>query len=198
MTPHVPSAEVSAAPVIPSTAVASGSAGYIDAEFVDVRRRHLREYLWILYKYRWLAATCFGIVFGLTCVFTLLAGRVYTATTRLQVTSQSPIQLQLDQNVLRDDDKDRMVNGTSSFVRPPNSTRKNSSCSLAVWKKAAAAWETFSILFRMLPLASRSKPTETGASSAAKAESVCSIPSSDNRKLSIVKPVIGVPMGFVT
>ena len=116
MTPHVPSAEVSAAPVIPSTAVASGSAGYIDAEFVDVRRRHLREYLWILYKYRWLAATCFGIVFGLTCVFTLLAGRVYTATTRLQVTSQSPIQLQLDQNVLRDDDKDRMVNGTSSFL----------------------------------------------------------------------------------
>ena len=41
---------------------------YIDAEFVDVRGRHLREYLWILYKYRWLAATCFGVVFGLTCL----------------------------------------------------------------------------------------------------------------------------------
>src|SRR6516162_2153553 len=116
MTPHVPSAEVSAAPVIPSTAVASGSAGYIDAEFVDVKRRHLREYLWILHKYRWLAATCFGVVFGLTCVFTLLAARVYTATTRLQVTSQSPIQLQLDQNVLRGDESDRTVNGTSSFL----------------------------------------------------------------------------------
>ena len=113
MTPHVPSTEVS---VVPGMPAAGASAGYIDAEFVDVRRRHLREYLWILYKYRWLAATCFGVVFGLTCVFTLLAGRVYTATTRLQVTSQSPIQLQLDQNVLRDDDKDRTVNGTSSFL----------------------------------------------------------------------------------
>ena len=113
MTPHVPSTEVSTVPGMPA---AGAYPGYIDAEFVDVRRRHLREYLWILYKYRWLAATCFGVVFGLTCVFTLLAGRLYTATTRLQVTSQSPIQLQLDQNVLRDDDKDRMVNGTSSFL----------------------------------------------------------------------------------
>src|SRR5262249_26186695 len=104
-----------AAPAV-SSAVSAGSAGYIDAEFVDVRGRHLREYLWILYKYRWLAATCFGVVFGLACVFTLLAGRVYTATTRLQVTSQSPIQLQLEENVLRSDDPDRTVNGTSSFL----------------------------------------------------------------------------------
>src|SRR5215470_14073500 len=114
MTPHVPATELSAvAPAVPS-AVTGGSAGYIDAEFVDVRSRHLREYMWILYKYRWLAATCFGVVFGLTCVHTLLAGRLYTATTRLQVTSQSPIQL--DQNVLRGDDSDRTVNGTSSFL----------------------------------------------------------------------------------
>ena len=34
----------------------------------------------------------------------------------LQVTRQSPIQLQLDQNVLRDDDSDRTVNGSSSFL----------------------------------------------------------------------------------
>jgi capsular exopolysaccharide synthesis family protein len=116
MTPHVPATELSAVAPAVSSAVTGGSTGYIDAEFVDVRSRHLREYLWILYKYRWLAATCFGVVFGLTCVFTLLAGRVYTATTRLQVTSQSPIQLQLDQNVLRSDDPDRTVNGTSSFL----------------------------------------------------------------------------------
>jgi polysaccharide biosynthesis transport protein len=117
MTPHhLPSAEIAAAPAVAPAAVAGGYPGYIDAEFVDVRRRHLREYLWILYKYRWLAATCFGVVLGLTCVFTLLTRRVYTATTRLQVTSQSPIQLQLDQNVLRGDDSDRTVNGTSSFL----------------------------------------------------------------------------------
>jgi polysaccharide biosynthesis transport protein len=118
MTPHVPSTDLATAPApgVPSAAVAGGYPGYIDADFVDVKRRHLREYLWILHKYRWLAATCFGVVFGLTCVFTLLAGRVYTATTRLQVTSQSPIQLQLDQNVLRSDDSDRTVNGTSSFL----------------------------------------------------------------------------------
>jgi capsular exopolysaccharide synthesis family protein len=113
MTPHVPSTEVSTVPGMPA---AGAYPGYIDAEFVDVKGRHLREYLWILHKYRWLAATCFGVVFGLTCVFTLLAGRLYTATTRLQVTSQSPIQLQLDQNVLRGDDRDRTVNGTSSFL----------------------------------------------------------------------------------
>jgi uncharacterized protein involved in exopolysaccharide biosynthesis len=116
MTPHVPATEFpAAAPAVPSV-VTGGSPGYIDAEFVDVHSRHLREYLWILYKYRWLAATCFGVVFGLACVFTLLAGRVYTATTRLQVTSQSPIQLQLEENVLRSDDPDRTVNGTSSFL----------------------------------------------------------------------------------
>src|SRR5262245_6722428 len=118
MTPHhhLPSAEIATAPAVTPTAVAGGYPGYIDAELVDVRGRHLREYIWILYKYRWLAATCFGVVFGLTCVHTLLAGRLYTATTRLQVTSQSPIQLQLDQNVLRGDDSDRTVNGTSSFL----------------------------------------------------------------------------------
>jgi capsular exopolysaccharide synthesis family protein len=118
MTPHhhLPSADIAAAPAVAPAAVVGGYPGYIDAEFVDVKRRHLREYLWILHKYRWLAATCFGVVFGLTCVFTLLAGRVYTATTRLQVTSQSPIQLQLDQNVLRGDDSDRTVNGSSSFL----------------------------------------------------------------------------------
>ena len=37
----------------------------IDAEFSGAPR-HLREYLWVLHKYRWLAATCFGLTFGLT------------------------------------------------------------------------------------------------------------------------------------
>ena len=114
MSAHVPSTDVvpmQAAPTVPA-----GNPGYIEAEVVDVRGRHLREYLWILYKYRWLSATCFGIVFGLTCLGTLLSSRVYTATTQVEVSRDSPIQLQLDQNVLRDDDNDRTVNGSSSFL----------------------------------------------------------------------------------
>lgn len=112
--PYLPSTEVASAP--PAQALPAGSPGYIEAEFVDVRGRHIRDYLWILYKYRWLAATCFGVVVGLTCLYTLLTPRVYTAATRVQVTRQSPIQLQLEENVLRDDEGDRLVNGSSSFL----------------------------------------------------------------------------------
>jgi polysaccharide biosynthesis transport protein len=112
--PHLPSTDV--APGAPAQAVPVGYPGYIEAEFVDVRGRHLRDYLWILYKYRWLAATCFGVVFGLTSLYTLLTPRLYTAATRVQVTRESPIQLQLDENVLRGDDSDRLVNGNSSFL----------------------------------------------------------------------------------
>src|SRR5207237_8028211 len=36
----------------------------IDTEFSEAPR-HLREYLWVLHKYRWLAATCFGLTVGL-------------------------------------------------------------------------------------------------------------------------------------
>jgi polysaccharide biosynthesis transport protein len=112
--PHLPSTDV--APGAPAPAVSAGYPGYIEAEYVDVRGRHVRDYLWILYKYRWLAATCFGLVVGLTCLYTLLTPRVYTAGTRVQVTRESPIQLQLDENVLRNDDSDRLVNGSSSFL----------------------------------------------------------------------------------
>src|SRR5262249_54782035 len=117
MSPHVPSTDVAPAPVmVPAAAVPAGYPGYIEAEVVDVRGRDLREYLWILYKYRWLAAACFGVVLGLTCLGTLLSSRVYTARTLVQVTRDSPIQLQLDQNVLRSDESDRTVNGSSSFL----------------------------------------------------------------------------------
>ncbi len=112
-TPNV-NAEIVPAP--PSSGGAAAPQAYIDAEFVDVRGRHLRDYLWILHKYRWLAATCFGVVFGLSCLLTVLASRVYTASTRVQVTRESAIQLQLDENVLRGDDADRLVNGSSSFL----------------------------------------------------------------------------------
>lgn len=114
--PHLPSADLTPAQPGAPVQSAAGYPGYIEAEFVDVRGRHVRDYLWLLYKYRWLAATCFGVVFGLTCLFTLLTPRVYTATTRVQVARQSPIQLQLEENVLRGDDSDRLVNGSSSFL----------------------------------------------------------------------------------
>jgi len=52
---------------------------YIEAEFSEVRRRQLRDYLRIVYKYRWLAAALFIGTFGLTVLITLLTPRLYTA-----------------------------------------------------------------------------------------------------------------------
>ena len=37
----------------------------LDAEFTEATPRHLRDHLRVLYKYRWLAAACFGVTFGL-------------------------------------------------------------------------------------------------------------------------------------
>ncbi len=45
----------------------------LDAEFTDATPRHLRDYLRVLYKYRWLAAACFGVTFGLAALTTLLS-----------------------------------------------------------------------------------------------------------------------------
>jgi len=87
----------------------------IDAEFSEAPR-HLREYLWVLHKYRWLAATCFGLTFGLTIFATLLTPRLYSASTRLQLARQSPIQLRLEGNVLRLADGDPSANGAATFL----------------------------------------------------------------------------------
>ncbi len=88
----------------------------LDAEFSDAGSRHLRDHLRVLYKYRWLAAVCFGVTFGITAAVTFLSPRLYSAATRLQVSRESPIRLRLDDNVLDVDDNDRTVNGTSSFL----------------------------------------------------------------------------------
>src|SRR5437867_8878712 len=88
----------------------------IDAEYSDASPRHLREYLRVLYKYRWLAATTFALTMGLAVLVTLVTPRLYSAGTRMQVARQSPIQLRLEENVLRLDDNDRNVNGSSSFL----------------------------------------------------------------------------------
>jgi uncharacterized protein involved in exopolysaccharide biosynthesis len=88
----------------------------LEAEFTEATPRHLRHYLRILYKYRWLGAACFGITFGIAAATTLLTPRLYSAATRLQVSRQSPIRLRLDDNVLNLDENERNVNGTSSFL----------------------------------------------------------------------------------
>src|SRR3989441_9064497 len=87
----------------------------IDAEF-SAAPRHLRESLWVLHKYRWLAATCFGLTFGLTVFVPLVTPRLYSASTRLQLAGQSPIQLRVEGNVLRLDDGDPSANGAATFL----------------------------------------------------------------------------------
>jgi succinoglycan biosynthesis transport protein ExoP len=88
----------------------------VDAEYVDTTTLHLRDYLRVLYKYRWLAATCFGVTLALALLATLLTTRTYVATTRLQIAKQSPIQLQLQENVLKVDGSERGADGTSTFL----------------------------------------------------------------------------------
>src|SRR5437879_6905919 len=77
---------------------------------------HRRDYPSVLHKYRWLAIACFGVTVGLTILVTLLTPRLYTASTRLQVARQSPIQLRLDGNVIRVPDGERDANGVMTFV----------------------------------------------------------------------------------
>lgn len=95
---------------------AAAAADVIDAEFAEAPRVDLREYLRILHKYRWLAATCFGLTLALAILLTLVTPRTYTATTRLQVAKQSPIQLKLEENVLSVGEDERNVAGSSSFL----------------------------------------------------------------------------------
>src|SRR5260370_10692797 len=65
-------------------------------------------------------------------------------------------------------------------------------------QKLASSSTDFRILFRMLLLASRRKPTESGASSLLKCVILCSTPSSKSRNSSFFKPVTDAPSGVVT
>src|SRR5439155_1041323 len=56
---------------------------------------------------------------------TLVTTRLYPASTRLQLARQSPIQLQLQENVLHLDESARSVNGTSSFLATQVATLKS-------------------------------------------------------------------------
>ncbi|HLK11200.1 MAG TPA: polysaccharide biosynthesis tyrosine autokinase [Candidatus Binatia bacterium] len=106
---------------LPSTHVLPGGppaapGEVIDAEFSEGSGRSLRDRLRVLVKYRWLAGASFAAVFGLAVAVTFLVPRKYTASTTLQVSRQSPIQLRLEDNVLKVDDSDRVVNGSSAFL----------------------------------------------------------------------------------
>src|SRR5438309_2238239 len=69
-----PEAEAPARPVPPPQG-RPASPEVLDADFSEAPSRHLRDYLRVVYKYRWLACTCFGLTLGLTVFITLLTPR---------------------------------------------------------------------------------------------------------------------------
>lgn len=88
----------------------------VEADYPDAPSTSLRDHLRVLWRRRGLAAACFLATVALALLVTLLLPREYTATTRLQVTRQSPIQLRLEENVVRVDEDERIVNGASTYV----------------------------------------------------------------------------------
>src|SRR5579875_809630 len=110
-----------AADRVPSTHVLpagppAAPAEVLDAEFSDAPGRGLRDRVRVLVKYRWVAGASFAAVFGLAAAVTFLLPRKYAASTTLLISRQSPIQLRLEDNVLKLDDSDRVVNGASAFL----------------------------------------------------------------------------------
>jgi len=109
----------------PARVTAKGSADYIDAQYVEIRPRGLRDYLRVLRTHRWLAAACLAVGLTAATLYTLATPRLYTASTLLEVPRRSPIQLQLKDNVLAVEAYDRNVNGASSFLATQVSTLKS-------------------------------------------------------------------------
>jgi len=88
----------------------------IEAEPDEEPPHHLRDYLRVLYRHRWLASVCFRVTLGLTVIVTLLTPRLYTASTRLHVARRSPIQLRLQDNVRRSDETDDGGTDAATFA----------------------------------------------------------------------------------
>lgn len=78
--------------------------------------RHLREWLWVLYRYRLMVATIFGTCVALAILLSFFMPRQYTAVARLQVSRRSPIQLRLQDNVLQVEDGERDRDGLLTFL----------------------------------------------------------------------------------
>lgn len=91
-------------------------ADVVDAEYVELHPRRFRDHLRLLARYRWLVATACTVCLVASVLYLQLTTPVYLASTRLLVTRDSPIQLRLDQNVLRVGDADRDANGSSVFI----------------------------------------------------------------------------------
>src|SRR5687767_5285686 len=68
--------------------------------------QHLRDWLAVLWRYRAMVAIVFGASVALAVVVTLLTPHRYTAVTRLEVAHRSPIQLRLQDSVVRVADGD--------------------------------------------------------------------------------------------
>src|SRR5215831_12954375 len=85
-----------------------------DAE--EERPPHLRDYLAVITRHRRLVITCFAASVAFAMLVTLLMPRRWTASTRVQISRQSPIQLRLQQNVLSVDDTDHTERGALSFL----------------------------------------------------------------------------------
>lgn len=105
----------SLSPVPLRPAVVAGFSPF-DADAAEVPPRHLRDYIRILYKYRWLALASFALTAGVMLLWTLATPRAWSAATRVQLSRSSPIKLRLDENVLRVDDNNPNTNGTSTFL----------------------------------------------------------------------------------
>ncbi|HJQ84999.1 MAG TPA: polysaccharide biosynthesis tyrosine autokinase [Candidatus Binatia bacterium] len=87
-----------------------------ELEFEAERPRHLRDYVGVVLRHFRLAATCFAATVLLALLVTLVMPRRYTASTRLQLARQSPIQLRLQNNVISLDDGDRGDRAAITFV----------------------------------------------------------------------------------
>ena len=85
--------------------VGTAQADYVDAEFTESPGRPLREYFELIAKYRWLAAAAFASVLAVAVLQTLMATRIYVASTKLEISNEAPIQLRLKDDVLNLDDK---------------------------------------------------------------------------------------------
>ncbi len=92
------------------------AAEVIDAEFSEAPLPTLRDRLRVLWKHRRVAAVTFVATLVLAALVTALQTRQYTAGTEIQLTSQSPIQLRLEESVVRLDEGDRLVNGASTYL----------------------------------------------------------------------------------
>ena len=80
------------------------------------RPQHLRDWLAVLRRYRAMVAIIFGASVALAVVVTLLTPYRYTAVTRLEVAHRSPIQLRLQDSVVRVADGDPGRDAALTFL----------------------------------------------------------------------------------